>query len=103
MDQAFIQEARNLAHQAKAIIQAAEQALKLQHQTSDPTVASAGDTAVAAVGADANAIDAFSTGGYDGSIPAPSTPAISITACRKGAFAGVLDACRDNGQMARRS
>ncbi len=80
MDQAFMQEAQNLAHQAKAIIQAAEQRLKLQHQASDPTVAGAGDAAVAAVEASANQIGASSIGGYDGSIPALSTPAISITA-----------------------
>jgi hypothetical protein len=80
MDQAFILEARTLAQQAKAIIKAAEQALKLQHRTVDPTVAGAGDAAVDAVGAAANQIDASSTGGYDGSAPAPSAPAISITA-----------------------
>jgi hypothetical protein len=80
MDQAFIQGAQNLARQAKAIIQAAEQALKLQHRTPDPTVARAGDAAVAAVAAAANEIDASSAGGYDGAIPTPSASAISITA-----------------------
>ena len=80
MDQAFIQEARNLARQAKAINQAAEQAMKLKHQTSDPTVARAGDAALAAVEAAADQIDASSTAGYDGAVPTPSASAISITA-----------------------
>lgn len=80
MDQAFIQEARNLARQAKAIIQAAEQSLKRLHRASDPAVAGAGDAALAAVAAAANQIDASSTGGYAGVVPAPPPPAISITA-----------------------
>jgi electron transport complex protein RnfC len=80
MDQAFVQEARTLAQQAKAIIQAAEQRLKLQHETSDPTAAGAGDAAVAAVGAAANQIGASQAGGYDGSVPTPPAPAISISA-----------------------
>jgi hypothetical protein len=80
MDQAFVQEARTLAGQAKAIIQAAEQVLKRQHKTSDPAISGAGDAALAAVGAAANQIDAAPAGIYASSAPAAPEPAISITA-----------------------
>jgi hypothetical protein len=78
-DQQFIAEARTLAAQAKAIIQAAAQNLKNKHESLDSADARAGDDAVAAVQKAAEDLGG-SAAGYAGAIPTPTTPTLSITA-----------------------
>jgi hypothetical protein len=79
-DAAFIQEARDLAQQAKAIIKAAAQSLRSTPQALDPATDGAGDAAASAVEQAASGLGVAASGGYDGAIALPTAPAISITA-----------------------